>query len=59
MPEVNKEHLQAAAVIAAGRIQANYRDKKLATSTIAQVLVQSYEAGQEAVQTIEQGRAPQ
>ena len=59
MPEVNKEHLQAAAVIAAGLIQANYRDKKLATITIAQVLVQGYEAVQEAVQTIEQGRAPQ
>lgn len=59
MPEVNKEHLQAAAVLAAGLIQANYQDKKLSTSTIAQLLVQSYEAVQEAAQTIEHGRTQQ
>lgn len=56
MPEVNKEHLQAAAVIAAGLIQVNHQNTKPGTSVIAQALLQSYEAVQEAVALIETGR---
>ncbi|GAB2531296.1 hypothetical protein [Simplicispira piscis] len=56
MKEVNKEHLQLAAVIASGLIQTNHQNTKPGTSAIAQALLQSYEAIQEAVQKIEQGQ---
>jgi hypothetical protein len=56
MTEVNKEHLQLAAVITAGLIQVNHQNTKPGTSTIAQALLQSYEAVQEAVALIEAGK---
>mgnify|MGYP001082408794 CR=1 FL=1 len=56
MPEVNKEHLQVAAVIAAGLIQSGPQDSKKSEEGLVKALVTSYRAVQEAVRQIEQGQ---
>lgn len=58
MPEVNKEHLQLAAVIAAGVIQAKHQQNHPNQDSLVQALHQSYEAVQEAVARIEAGKKP-
>lgn len=56
MPEVNKDHLQAAAVIAAGVIQAKSQQSHPNHESLVRAIHQSYEAVQEAVARIEAGK---
>lgn len=56
MSEVNKEHLQLAAVIAAGVIQATHQTSKPSVGAISQALQHSYEAVQDAISKIEGGQ---
>ena len=56
MNEVNKEHLQLAAVIAAGLIQSGPQDSKKNEESLVKALLTSYRVVQEAVRQIEQGQ---
>lgn len=56
MAEINKEHLQLAAVIAASVIQAKNQQSNPNHESLVRALHQSYEAVQEAVARIEAGK---